>query len=154
MKSRLFFFLVGLNFVFSILSSQNGITYNQFISSIIENHPLTEKAENLSRQGVYMVNSARGSYDPVVNSQYENKYFNSKNYFSVLHTEIKQPIFTNQYLSAGFDYGQGNYVSPNEVTPITGTPFIGVETSLLQGLLFDKRRAEVLKSKEYKNYYE
>lgn len=153
-KNKILVVLFVINFICLSLSSQNGITYNEFITTIKNNHPLIERAQNISIQGNYLVNAARGSYDPTINSNYENKFFNSKNYFSLLHAEVKQPIFTNQYITAGYDYGQGNFLDPSDVTSPTGTPYIGVEASILQGLLFDKRRAEVLKAKEYKKYYE
>jgi len=142
------------NFIALAFIGQNGITYNEYITTIKENHPLIERAQNFSKQGNYLVNVARGGYDAVINSNYENKFFNSKNYFSLLHSELKQPIYTNQYLVAGYDYGQGNFIDPSDLTKPIGSPFIGVEASLLQGLLFDKRRAEVLKAKEYRKYYD
>lgn len=136
------------------LNSQTAITYNDYILSIKTNYPLVKRAGNLVDQANYNYNAARGNYDPVINSAYENKFYNSKNYFSVLHAELKQPLFTNQSINIGYDYGQGNYLDPSNVTSLQGTPFVGVEASLLQGMLFDKRRAEVLKAKQYKTYYE
>jgi outer membrane protein TolC len=155
MKKRSRVFLIALYVLFGFsLKSQNAVSYNDFILSIKTNYPLVKKAGNLVEQANYNYNAARGNYDPVVNSAYENKFFNSKNYFSVMHAELKQPLFTNQSINIGYDYGQGNYLDPSSVTPLQGTPFVGVEASLLQGMLFDKRRAEVLKARQYKTYYE
>lgn len=153
-KNKVLVILFILNFIYLSLSSQGGITYNEFITTIKNNHPLIERAQNISEQGKYLLNAARGSYDPMINSNYENKFFSSKNYFSLLHAEIKQPIFTNQYITAGYDYGQGNFLDPSDITIPSGTPYVGLEASVLQGLMFDKRRSEVLKAKEYKKYYE
>jgi hypothetical protein len=50
--------------------------------------------------------------------------------------------------------GQGYYLNPDLKTATYGLPYIGIEASLLQGLVIDKRRAEFLKSQKYKNYYE
>ena len=54
----------------------------------------------------------------------------------------------------GYDYGVGAYVNPESYTAPKGLGYLGVEVGLLQGLLIDKRRAEVLKSKEYINYHQ
>lgn len=155
MKKRNRFFLITLFVVFGFyLKSQTAISYNDYILSIKANYPLVKRAGNLVDQANYNYNAARGNYDPTINAAYENKFYNSKNYFSVMHAELKQPLFTNQSINIGYDYGQGNYLDPSNVTSLQGTPFVGVEASLLQGMLFDKRRAEVLKAKQYKTYYE
>lgn len=128
--------------------------YKDFISKVEKNHPLSKKYENTVAASELKFQAARGNYDPFVNASYENKFYTSKNYYSVLHSEIKQPLFTSQYIKLGYDYGQGNFVSPEEKTPAAGIPYLGVEASILQGLLIDKRRAEVLKTKYYKDYAE
>lgn len=153
-KINTVFFILLINCLLFLNSKgQKTVSYNDYINGIKENYPMVNRANNIAQQGVYNYNAARGNYDPVINSYYENKYYNSKNYFSILHAELKQPIFTNQYINIGYDYGQGNYLDPSQITSLSGTPFVGIETSLLQGLLFDKRRAEVLKAKQYQNYY-
>jgi len=151
-KNNIRFLLVFLVLVCRVNFAQNAISYNDFVNAIKVNYPLTKYAENISLQGAYQLNAARGNYDPTINAFHENKFYSGKNYFSVAHAEIKQPIFTNQFLVAGWDYGQGNFVDQSNLTPNSGTPFVGVEASVLQGLLFDKRRAEVLKAKGYKQY--
>ncbi len=136
----------------NITIAQNAISYNDFVNAIKHNFPLTKYADNISLQGTYQLNAARGNYDPTINAYHENKFYSGKNYFSVAHAELRQPIFTNQYFVAGWDYGQGNFIDQSNITPNSGTPFVGVEASVLQGLLFDKRRADVLKAKGYKEY--
>lgn len=146
--------LVFFSFCFRFALAQNSLSYNDFVSAIKVNFPLSKLADNIALQGTYQLNSARGNYDPTINAVHENKFYSGKNYFSVAHAEFKQPIFTNQYLVAGWDYGQGNFVDQSLATSNSGTPFVGIEASVLQGLLFDKRRAEVLKAKGYKEYLE
>jgi outer membrane protein TolC len=150
-NNLIFLFIFSVAFV-SLTTAQSYISYNEFITSLKNNYPITKVAENISLQGDYQLKAARGNYDPVIDAVHENKFYNGKNYFSVAHAELKQPIFTNQFLVAGWDYGQGNFVDQSMQTPNSGTPFLGLETSVLQGLLFDKRRAEVLKAKGYKEY--
>jgi hypothetical protein len=150
--NKLFYLFIFFQLCVFTIHAQSYISYNEYISSLKTNFPLTKLAENLSLQGNYQLNAARGNYDPTINAYHENKFYSGKNYFSVAHAEFKQPIFTNQYLVAGWDYGQGNFVDQSSTTPNSGTPFVGVEASILQGLLFDKRRAEVLKARGYKDY--
>ena len=137
---------------FSFLKSQQ-INYNDFINNVIQNNPLSKKASNESKYAELKYKAARGNYDPVINADYNQKQFLGSNYYNILSSEIKQPIFTSQYLKLGYDYGVGNYVNPETYTPAQGIGFVGVEVGLLQGLVIDKRRAEVLKAKQYLNYY-
>lgn len=128
-------------------------TYNDFMDGIVKNNPLAKRANNEREYAKYLLKAARGNYDPIISGNYEQKQFNGTNYFTTLNSEIKQPIFTNQYLKAGYDYGIGPNVNPESYTTAQGLPYLGLEVGLLQGLVIDKRRAEVLKSKAYVHYY-
>lgn len=129
------------------------IDYNTFIENVKKNNPIANKAQNSSTIGKIQYNAARGNYDPIINASTENKYYNSTGYYSLFSADLKQPLFTSQYLKAGYEYGAGVYVNPEDYTSSYGLPYVGLEFSLLQGLLIDKRRAEVLKSENYIDYY-
>jgi outer membrane protein TolC len=135
--------------------SQNSVTlsFDKYISNIIANNPIAKKATNVKNYGELQYKAAKGNYDPTINANYGNKYFNGSNYYSNLNSEIKQQLFTSQYLKFGYEYGIGNNINPENYTPKSGLPYLGLEIGLLQGLVIDYRRADVLKSKEYINYY-
>ena len=145
---------------FIIVITSNGFAqntllppYNEFVEGILQNNPLSKRAGNERKYAELQLKAARGNYDPVLSGNYDQKQFSGYNYFTSLNTEIKQPIFTNQYLKAGYNYGIGQNLNPEFNTPSQGLPYIGLEVGVLQGFIIDKRRAEVLKSKEYVNYY-
>ncbi|MBA3681641.1 MAG: TolC family protein [Bacteroidetes bacterium] len=142
-------------FIASKSFSQNTLLpgYNEFIAGITQNNPLSKRAGNEKKYAELQLKAARGNYDPVLSGNYDQKQFNGTNYFTTLNSEIKQPIFTSQYLKLGYDYGIGPNLNPEFNTPTQGLPYVGVEVGVLQGLIIDKRRAEVLKSKEYINYF-
>lgn len=128
-------------------------SYPDFIEGILRNNPLAKRADNEKKYAELQLKSARGNYDPLISGNYDQKQFNGTNYFTTLNSEIKQPIFTNQYLKAGYDYAVGPNINPELYTPSQGLPYLGLEVGVLQGLVIDKRRADVLKSKAYINYY-
>ena len=151
--SNIYFFL----FLFPaapLLKAQDTLSYNTFIKNIHNHHPLVLRAKNIRLSGDFVYQSAKGGFDPVLSGSYNEKYFDTKNYYSILNASIKQPLYTSQYVVAGYDYAQGAFVDPETQTTRNGMPFLGVEAALLQGLTFDKRRADLLKAKSYKNYYE
>ncbi|HOZ88189.1 MAG TPA: TolC family protein, partial [Bacteroidia bacterium] len=98
--------------------------------------------------------AARGGFDPQLSGNIENKQFNANNYFTYANAELKQPLYTSQYLKVGYQYAQGAYLNPENTTPLPGLPYIGFEASLLQGLIFDKRRAELVKARHYSEYFD
>lgn len=138
----------------SIAMAQEELSYDAFIQNIKSNHPLMTRAKNIRDKGDLLYQSAKGGYDPIISAEYENKNFDEKLYYSSLQTKVKQPLYTSQYITAGYEFGTGSYLNPDLKTPSYGLPFVGIEASLLQGLTFDKRRAEILKSKKYRSYYE
>ena len=136
------------------VSAQFIMGYKDFIRDVMEQHPLAKKAQNLVSAGKYQERSANGLFDPYISANLENKYFLGTNYYSTALAEIKQPIYTGQALKAGIEYGNGSFVNPEETTKGSVLPYLGVEFSVLQGLLIDKRRYEVQKSGHYKNLLE
>lgn len=128
-------------------------TYNTFLNAVKDNNPLSGKARNSAEYGKRMLKAARGQFDPQLSSSIESKQFKSYHYYTFGNAELKQPLYTSQYLKMGYQYGDGIYLNPERSTPGIGTPYIGVEASILQGLLFDKRRAEVVKATHYYDYF-
>jgi outer membrane protein TolC len=130
------------------------LSYESFLDNVLANNPLSRKAENAKKYGSLQYQAARGNYDPMLNGSFENKNFNNTNYYTILNGELKQPIFTSQFLKMGYEYGIGANINPEQSTSDFGLPFLGLEVGLLQGLVIDSRRANVLKSKEYVDYYD
>lgn len=140
---------------FSLPSQINiKLSYESFVESVLANNPLSKKADNIKKYGDLQYKAAKGNYDPTLNGSFENKYFNNTNYYSVLNSELKQPIFTSQFLKLGYEYGTGTNINPELSTSNYGLSYLGLEVGLLQGLVIDSRRASLLKSKEYVNYYD
>jgi len=130
------------------------LNYSKFMANVKTYHPMIKLAGAVGEIGEESVNAARGNYDPNISGTYSNKYYQGRDYYSVFGSEIKQAIFTNQSIKAGFEYGSGNYLNPSDYTPGNGVAYLGLEASLLQGLVIDKRRADVLKAKHFRSMNE
>ena len=151
-RNKLLLFSASL-FLSALIQAQGPtgiLSYNAFIENVKANHPLIQKAGNVSNVGILQQKSARGLFDPQINAVLDQKTFSGKSYYTTAIAEIKQPLFTGQSLKAGIEYGQGSFINNEEVTPSTGLPYVGLEFSVLQGLVIDKRRYEVKKSGHYK----
>ena len=151
-NSIIFFFLI----LFSnclIAQTTSVLSYELYLKNILQNNPISKRAENIKQYGEIQYKAAKGNFDPSISGTYDNKFYNHSNYYSVLSTGVKIPLFTAQNLKFGYEYGVGANVNPEQYTSSYGLPYVGIEVGLLQGLLIDYRRAEVMKSKEYVNYY-
>ncbi len=155
-KSNLIVFLLCLGLK-SILNAQPLsplLSFNEFIDLVKKEHPLYKKATNLVDIGKYQAASAGGLFDPQINGNIDNKYFSSQNYYTQANAEIKQGLYSCQSIKAGYEYGYGPQLNPEAKTSLSGLPYLGIEFSLLQGLIIDKRRYEVLKGKQYQKIFE
>jgi hypothetical protein len=156
-KSNMKNLIIVLFFFYSlIVISQNNsiLRYNDYLTNVLLNNPISKRADNEKKYGELQYKAARGNYDPSITGNFDQKQFAGSNYYTTINSEIKQPIFTSQYLKFGYDYGIGSNLNPEFSTSSSGLPYLGAEVGVLQGLLIDKRRAEVLKSKNYINYYD
>ena len=145
-----FFLIISLK---QFAQNPNVLSYDVFLKNVLENNPISKKANNIKDYGELQYKASKGNFDPNISGTYDNKYFNNSNYYSVLSSGVKVPLFTAQNLKFGYEYGVGSNVNPEHYTSSYGLPYVGLEVGLLQGLVIDYRRAEVMKSKEYVNYY-
>lgn len=155
-KSKLIFLLPLLFFVLKKQGQERIIfNYENYIENIIKNNPVSLVGENTGTYGRLKYKAARGNYDPMISGTIQQKQLNNVHYYTAVQGEVKQPLFTSQYLKLGYEYGQGSFINPEHYTSSSyGLPYVGIEVGLLQGMLFDKRRAEVLNARHQVNYYE
>lgn len=142
-----------LLFTIGCVRAQSNFNYNSYIEFVKQNHLIAHKARNSGLYGEALYKASRGVYDPQISASVDQKYFNSKEYYTLGGAEVKQALYTSQYLKFGYEYGQGLNIGSENETPVNGLPYMGIQASLLQGLMFDKNRAEVLKGKYYKDFY-
>lgn len=112
-----------------------------FMERVLSRHPIALQANLLQRQAEAAERQARGSFDPKLYSDYQQKSFDGKNYYRVSESGIKIPSglgleFKGAYLSA-----DGINLNPEEKVPDVGQAVVGLSASLLRGLFIDERRA-------------
>ena len=86
---------------------------------------------------------AKGSFDPTAQSLISQKYFDSKNYYSLINGEVKIPTWYGIDFKGGYDINRGIFLGNENKTPDNGLWYAGVSVPLGQGLWIDERRAQV-----------
>jgi len=154
-KSKIKVLIIVFGFLFFNCFSQTTVllSYDAYLKNVLENNPISKRADNIKQYGELQYKASKGNFDPFVSGTYENKNFNGSNYYSILNSGVKVPLFTAQNLNVGYEYGVGQNINPEQYTSSYGLPYVGLELGLLQGMFIDYRRADLLKSKEYVNYY-
>ncbi|UOG76713.1 TolC family protein [Hymenobacter tibetensis] len=106
-------------------------------------HPVARQAGLLPERARQEVRFARGLFDPAATSKYYGKTFGGKEYFHDWDTQLRVPLWFGADVKAGFERGVGNYINPENGTPLSGLSYVGLSVPLAQGMLLDERRAAV-----------
>jgi outer membrane protein TolC len=106
-------------------------------------HPVMQQANLLENKADASLLEARGVFDPKWFSDYEDKSFDQKNYFRIGEAGLKIPTWWGIDVKMAYLWSNGQFLNPEGNLPTNGQAIIGVEIPLLQGLVFDQRRAQV-----------
>lgn len=119
------------------------LSFDRFLQLVKANHPASKQAELVRESGDANLKRARGSFDPILKSTYDQKQFDDKNYFQLNKNELSIPTAIGLQLKAGYENNQGLFVNPENRLPTNGLAYAGIALPLGSGLLFDERRQEV-----------
>ena len=149
---RYLFFLMLPFLVFSQTeSSDNGLSFSGYINLIKAEHPIVKQANLKIDEGVAKLLKARGGFDPKVNGDFNTKEFKDKTYYDQFNAKLKVPTWFGVELQAGFEDNSGVFLNLENNVPNNGLFNAGVSASLGQGLLINKRMADLKKARAYQN---
>ena len=135
----LLLFLPG--FVRSQASDPGTFSQEQFFQMILANHPVARQASLLGAEADAYILKARGGFDPKLKGDWEQKSFDGKNYFTIGEVGFSVPTWYGIEVKGAYHWNDGIFLNPERTLPAGGQAEIGVEFSLLQGLMIDERRA-------------
>lgn len=150
MKSKFFLILILCQGQSAL--AQLTLDFSSYLETVLLNNQELKKAANYNAIGQHQLQAAKGGFDPQMNAQMQQKYV-FQQYYTFQNYELKQPIFAAHGLKMGYQYGQGPFVNPEDATSLNGLFYLGIQTNLLQGLIIDKNRAELLKAKQYQLFF-
>jgi len=118
-------------------------TYVDYMSMVLEHHPVMRQADIQLLSGAAEVMKARGGFDPKIASEVRQKYFKDQRYYSGIHGGLKVPTWFGLELAGGYDQNRGEFINPEPFTPADGLWYAGVSIPVGQGLFIDERRAQL-----------
>ncbi|BDS15111.1 TolC family protein [Aureispira anguillae] len=123
------------------------LTYEQFLQQVYEHHPISKQINIQRDQAKQYLKKARGGFDPKLGTKWDYKNFGKKNYYNILNTYLKVPVWSDISIEAGYNYTQGYYLNPENTLPQDGQAFLGLKIPLLKGLWTSERRTALQQAK-------
>lgn len=143
LNSIILFFVLTTNLFSQI---EETLTFDAFIMLVRNHHPLATKADIVAEIGDLEVLQARGGFDPELYAKMNQKEFAGSDYYQYFDGGVKIPSWFGLSFIGGIEQAEGTYLNPERTLPPNGLTYAGVNLSLGQGLLMDKRRADLRKA--------
>ncbi len=155
---QLFFLCAALQYSSHCYAQIEQDPYNEvelseevFLSLVKKDHPIVKQANLFIDRGNAELRTARGNFDPEFYGQLDQKYYDDKTYYSLLQSGLRIPTWFGITLDAGIEDNRGTQLNPEDLTSEPELWHAGISIPLGQGLLLDKRRAELRKAKIFQD---
>jgi outer membrane protein TolC len=129
------------------IDSSHVLSITEFLKIVQEYHPIAKQASLITKQANEELNFAKGGWDPQLNSNYDQKKFESKNYYSYFENNLKIPTWYGVDIKAGYDYTTGVNLNSESKLPNDGLAYLGISIPLAKNMIMDKRRATLAQAK-------
>ncbi len=126
------------------------LLFKDFQNMVLENHPLIKRAELLDPLSDNYYLKALGALDPKVTGTFDDKRYDSKEYFRKWNTEVKVPSRYPIDLSVGYENNSGLFLNNEALIPSNGLFYGTLNVSVIRGLLFDEQRYNLQQAKLYR----
>ena len=151
---------IQLGFLFCIcnaISAQDSsvFSFQDFYSMVVNYHPVSKQASLLTQSAKAELLAARGAFDPIISTIYENKTTDGKNSYTYFEPQIKIPTLIGVDVKAGYDQSDGIAVNNDRIKILEnngqyfpqygeyGMLYAGVNVPILRGFQTDGRRASL-----------
>ena len=126
---------------------QDILRYNDFIQIVSDYHPMVQRAKLLLNRAEAQQMYTRGQNDPELNSQWNQKQFDGKNYFQVLDAQLRVPTIFGVEFQGGYQWANGTYLDESLTLPERGQAYLAIQVPLLQGLWNNERFVQLKQAK-------
>lgn len=114
-----------------------------FYQLLRDNHPVARQADLIPEQARAEIRRARGSFDPKLIGDADQKRFKGDDYYRYFDGGLKVMTLPGIEVKAGYEQAQGEFINPER----SSLMYAGVEVPLGQGLFIDGRRAALQQAK-------
>lgn len=142
MRKLIFFFALVLT---QVTYAQDSVivSLDEVKTWVAEHHPVIRAIRAKLEGADAKVMGNNGNFDPSIYGEYDQKYFNETEYYSVGEAGVKVPTWIGVDVKASYAMAQGQYVSNQNTLPQDGMWNLGLEAPIGGSLWWDARRAAV-----------
>lgn len=133
--------ILNLNDLFS-QENTDQLTLDEYLQIIAETHPIARNADLALDMAEANLLKAKGNFDPKLDFDLDQKYYEEKEYFDNSIASVKVPIWYGPEFKAGYELNEGEFLNRQNTVPGDGLMFLGVSLPLGRGLFYDSRRLE------------
>lgn len=127
---------------------KKAFSYFDFYQLVLTNHPVVKQADLEIDYAQADLMMAKGQFDPKLESTFDRKSINNKEYYTHWEYALKVPVWGGIDLKIGREQNGGERLNPELSDNVS---IIGLNVPLGRGLLIDQRRNILLQSKIYQN---
>ncbi len=124
-----------------LCAQQTALDVKELFDMVKKNHPVAAQAYLQNQMAEANLLRAKGVFDPVIISNYDQKRFKDSDYFKLFDSKLIIPTKLGLDIYAGYESNRGVFLNPENSTPITGLAYAGLSLPLGRGLFTDDRRA-------------
>ena len=106
------FFLLIFSKNFSQDSLNSVMTLSEYLVYVKKYHPLVKQASLLINESEANLLKARGTFDPVIEVDFDNKKFKDKEYYNKLNSVFKIPTYYGIEFKANIEDNSGLFLNP------------------------------------------
>jgi len=121
-------------------ASKQVMNLKQFYELVYLNHPLVLRVRLNVDIAKSMQLTAKGNFDPKLFYQFNDKYFNEKNYYQLNNAGLSIPTKYGVDFKTGYENNDGYFLNPENTTPQKGLYYAQISVPLVQGIMTDERR--------------
>ncbi|HBH22593.1 MAG TPA: transporter [Cytophagales bacterium] len=130
--------------IYVLPDSAQPLPLEDFFALIFANHPIVKQADLLQENARQEIRLARGAFDPKIEANWNVKQFKETEYYNILNSQLKVPVWFPIDPKLSFDQNRGEYLNPERFIS-DQTDFqqfsAGVSLPVGRGLFIDQRRA-------------
>ena len=116
------------------------MSMKRFYELVYLNHPLVLRVRLNVDNAKSMQLAAKGNFDPKLFYQFNDKYFNEKNYYQLNNAGLSIPTKYGVDFKTGYENNDGYFLNPENTTPQKGLYYAQISVPLVQGIMTDERR--------------
>jgi outer membrane protein TolC len=148
------FVITGINVINAQSDSSVIFTQKQLFNILLKENPIAKQYNLLSLKAQKQILFAKGYFDPIFNSEIDQKQFEGKEYFSTIESELTIPTWYVIDVKANYSNNRGVFLNPQNRTNTNGLVTLGASANLLQGLITDQRRTALKQANNLSKQYE